>query len=264
LFIAVLLSSTLSAAFEYPVGSVNSFALAGNLNLRESSPLDLYLNPALRFLQQVGVDLSLSRLYNMPDFDLASGAAVWNYRRFTLGVGSTQLTGSDYYWERSYLLSASTSLYRNTRVGVSANYLRVEFSEGYRSLDLLSFNVGGLWDIRDNLSVAASLHNLNRPRFAGQSKPLSLAGSICAAYVFSPDFTIVASERFAESLHNRFSLGQQINLLHDFSLRFGIASDPTEFGGGFSLRIRGLFFDYGFRDNVYLGGTHRFGLRYLK
>jgi hypothetical protein len=93
--ILLIESGSAFGAFEYPSGSVPSFAKAGCVNLHKPSSLDLYINPALRISGKIGVDLSLSRLYNMSDFQLASGAATIDRKTFSLTVGSTQLTGSD-------------------------------------------------------------------------------------------------------------------------------------------------------------------------
>jgi hypothetical protein len=128
--------------FEYPSGSVTTFAKGGCVNLHKPSSLDLYANPAFKIPGKIGVDLSLSRLYNMSDFQLVSGAASIDRRTVSLTVGSTQLTGSDYYWERSYLLAGSVGLPYRFRVGASANYLRVEYAEGYSSLGLTALNLG--------------------------------------------------------------------------------------------------------------------------
>jgi hypothetical protein len=249
-------------AFEYPSGSVQSFAKAGCVNLRKPSSLDLYTNPALRTLGKLGVDLSLSRLYNMSDFQLVSGAASVDRKTFSLTVGSTQLTGSDYYWERSYLLAGSVGLPYRFRVGASANYLRIEYAEGYSSLGLTALNLGAVWYAREVVAVAGVVRNVNRPHYKSGSQSLPLAGEISVSYVFSDAFSFFLTQHLEEKVRDRFFIAQEVNITKEFSLHLGIATEPTEISGGFSLGVGSLMFDYGFRDNVYLGGTHRFGLRY--
>ncbi|TFH64007.1 MAG: hypothetical protein E4G91_07155 [Candidatus Zixiibacteriota bacterium] len=253
-----------SGAFEYPSGSVKSFAKAGCVNLHKPSPLDLYIDPALRILGKIGVDLSLSRLYNMSDFQLVSGAASLDRKTFSLTVGSTQLTGSDYYWERSYLLAASVGLPYRLRVGASANYLRVEYAGGYSSLGLTALNLGVAWHAHETVALGVVARNVNRPQYTSGSQSLPLTSEISVSYIFSDAFSFFLTQHLEEKVRDRFFVGQEVNVSKEFSLNLGLATEPTEISGGFSLGVGSLIFDYGFRDNVYLGGTHRFGLRYTR
>jgi hypothetical protein len=266
MLILVLLSGTesVSAAFEYPSSSVPAFAKAGCVNLHKPSSLDLYANPALRISGKIGVDLSLSRLYNMSDFQLVSGAASIDCKMFSLTVGSTQLTGSDYYWERNYLLAGSVGLPFCLRVGASANYLRVEYADGYCGLGLTALNLGVAWYAGESVVVGAVARNVNRPHYKSGSQSLPLIGEISVSYVFSDAFSFLLTQHLEENVRDRFFVGQEVKVSKELSLYLGLATEPTEISGGFSLGVGGLMFDYGFRDNVYLGGTHRFGLRYIR
>ena len=264
LVILLIESGSAFGAFEYPSGSVPAFAKAGCVNLHKPSSLDLYINPALRISGKIGVDLSLSRLYNMSDFQLASGAATIDRKTFSLTVGSTQLTGSDYYWERSYLLAASVGLPYCLRVGASANYLRVEYTGGYNSLGMTALNLGVGWHKCETVAVGAVARNVNRPHYKSSSQSLPLVGEISVSYAFSDAFSFFLTQHLEEKVRDRFFIGQEVNVAKEFSLHFGLATEPTEISGGFSLGVGSLIFDYGFRDNVYLGGTHRFGLRYTR
>ena len=250
-------------AFEYPTGSVQSFAKAGCINLHKPSSLDTYINPAVKISGKLGVDLSLSRLYNLSDFQLASGAASLNRKTFSLTVGTTQLTGSDYYWERSYLLAGSISLPYRLRLGAAANYLRVEYADGYSTISMTTMNLGVVY-LHDGFAVGTVTRNINRPRYRSGSQSLPINGDIAVSYTFSDDFSFHLTHHLEEHVRDRFFIAQEANVCNEISLHLGLATEPTEISGGFSLTVRSLTFDYGFRDNVYLGGTHRFGLRYTR
>lgn len=264
LFVLLIGTESASGAFEYPTGSVPAFAKAGCVDLHRPSSLDIYANPALRVPGKIGVDLSLSRLYNLSDFQLASGAASINRQTFSLTIGSTQLTGSNYYWERSYLLAGSVGLPYRLRVGVSANYLRVEYAGGYHSLGLTALNVGVAWCARQAVAVGVVARNINRPHYRSGSQSLPVIGETSVSYAFSDAFSLFLTQHLEENVRDRFFIGQKVNVTREFSLHLGLATEPTEISGGFSLGVGSLMFDYGFRDNVYLGGTHRFGLRYIR
>jgi hypothetical protein len=267
MFAAALLLAgvqTVLAAFEYPVGSVRSISLAGCVDLRACSPLDVYLNPACQSAGRIGVDLSLSRLYNLPDFDLASGAATVSHKALSLTGASTQLSGADYYWERSYLLAGSLGLPHRLRAGAAINHLRIQYGEGYRGLHLTSLSFGCTWDVSSTVALAAALRNLNRPHYESNPEQLPIIGDVSLSYCFTKDYSLHILQHFEENVRDRFAIAQQISVCKELALSFGIATEPTELSGGFSLGFGGFKFDYGFRDNVYLGGTHRFGLRYAR
>ena len=63
---------------------------------------------------------------------------------------------------------------------------------------------------------------------------------------------------------DRLSLGQRVNIGQGLALRVGIRTEAVDISGGLSLKIDKFFFDYGYSDNAYLGGTHRIGLRFIK
>ncbi|GEM_PF-2870656 len=263
LLFALTGAQAVHGAFEHPIGSVLSFARAGSVNLYRSSPLDLYVNPAVRVDRKISADLSWSRLYNMSDFQLASGAASVNHRGLSVGIGTTQLAGAEYYWERSYLLAGSMALPYHLGVGASVNRLCVEYGEGYSGLSMTALNIGLVCHLRETLIVGLAARNINQPHYESGSQSLPLIGEFSVSYVFSDAFSFHLTHHLEEKVRDRFVFGQDINVTKELSLCLGIATDPTEFGGGFSLAIRSLTFDYGFRDNVYLGGTHRLGLRYV-
>ncbi len=262
--IFMLANGRVDAAFEYPVGSVRQFAMSGCVNLFQSSSLDAYANPAFQPGFKASADLSWSRLYNMPDFELASGAGSWGYRALGVTAGVTQLGGADYYSEHSYLLAGSLALHHGLRAGVSINYMRIAYGGGYRSLTSTAFNLGTRWEVGSKVAIGLAVRNVNRPRYGSATNRLPLIGEGGISYIFSEKFSCHVLQRFEEHVRGRFALGQEIDLHRRLALRFGIATEPTEISGGFSIGVGRLTIDYGFRDNVYLGGTHRFGLRYAR
>jgi hypothetical protein len=162
------------------------------------------------------------------------------------------------------LLAASVGLPYCLRVGASANYLRVEYTGGYNSLGMTALNLGVGWHKYEAVAVGAVARNVNRPHYKSSSQSLPLVGEISVSYVFSDAFSFFLTQHLEEKVRDRFFIGQEVNVAKEFSLHFGLATEPTEISGGFSLGVGSLMFDYGFRDNVYLGGTHRFGLRYTR
>lgn len=253
------------AAFaELPRGSTSAFALAGTPNLTGPAPLDLSVNPALSFNSSLTLEGIASRLYEMSDFDIAAGAAVFSRGRISFGLAAAQLVGLDYYAERSLLFAVSIAPHRRWRFGFGFEQQRIEFAEGYGNLSMLAISFGTLINPNDRLWLGGSVGNINRPRFDRQDEPLPLYGLFAAAYQATPSVTIILAHHLNERYPGRFSLGQQWAVVEDLDLLFGLETEPLEISGGFSLKLRGFNFEYAYRNNVYLGGTHRVGLRFSR
>jgi hypothetical protein len=256
----VSLTFPANAAFEYPLYGVKTFGMAGAVNLLQPTSLDFCEHPALAG-DGVQLEMALSQLYNMPDFTLGSLAALGEMGPLGVAVAGNQLTGSDFYWERDYRLGLSMHVFSLCRIGLAGDYQLIQFSGGYEDIDLFSFSVGALLQISDDLSLAATLANANRPSYGDEQDHLARRGLISVSYGFSERLVLSAGIRFEEHIPDRLSIGQELDLFDELTVRVGLRNQPLDFSGGISLHLSRFSFDYGFSNNVYLGGTHRIGLR---
>jgi len=255
---------TADALAELPRGSVSSFALGSTPNLLQPSPMDISLNPALASCSTYAVEVLASRLQDMSDFDVAAGAATYSYRRWSISLVVNQLIGLDYYAERNLLLAASFSPHRIWRLGVGIEHRRLEFGEGYGAVSTFAASCGLAIRLTERAAIALSGLNVNRPKFDSDEEPLPLAGQISVTYIANSTLTIVLAHQIEERYLDRFCIGQQITIVKNFDLLIGLTTEPFEISGGFSLKLRGFNFEYAYRNNVYLGGTHRVGLRHSR
>ncbi len=249
---------------ELPRGSVPSFALAGTPNLLQPSPMDISLNPALTCISQLSFEGVASRPYGLSDLDFASGAITYRYHAATFGFSAIQLVGTDYYSEGNLLLVASLAPKHFVRFGVGLEHQQIEFGKGYGKTSTIAISLGALFVPTDRAALAISVDRINRPRFDRQDDRLPLRGQISATYLATASLTVVLSHQLDESYPDRFCLGQQITVVKDLDLLIGLSTEPFEISGGLSLKLRGFNFEYAYRNNVYLGGTHRVGLRYSR
>ncbi|MGB5106277.1 MAG: hypothetical protein WBP29_13000 [Candidatus Zixiibacteriota bacterium] len=247
---------------EIPRGSVSAFSLGGIPNLAAPSALDAYFNPALACSSKYSLETSASRLFEMSDLDIASGAARFNFRRSSLGIAATQLIGANYYSERSFLVAASVSMHPRWRFGVGVEHQRLEFGEGYGSASATSFSLGLTSTPVERVRLAISSSNINRPRFDDQDDRLPLQFEIAGAFQANSSFSVLVAHHLDQRFPDRFSIGEITAISREFDLLLGLKTDPVEISGGFSLKLRGFSLEYGYANNVYLGGTHRVGLRY--
>lgn len=263
LALGIALSIEQTAFAELPCTSVTSFALGGAIRLSSPPLLDIYLNPALADSNRYGLEFSAARLFEMSDFDIGAGAFAYRFRGISTTAAITDLLGADYYSERSSFFAVSVSPVHGFRVGAGLEQRHLEYGEGYPGASLYSFSLGGVVALRERLHVAAAILDLNGPRYCDADSRLPLRTELAASYSVSP-ITVALAHHMNSRLPDRFSMGQAISLTKDFELLFGIESEPLELSGGFSFKLRGFNFEYGYRNNVYLGGTHRVGLRYSR
>ncbi len=261
---ALAVLTTQNVFAQLPRGSVSSFALGGTQNLMSAGPLDMAVNPALASCSTYAVEVLASRLHEMSDFDVAAGAAAYRYRRWSVGLVVNQLVGLDYYAERNLLLAASIAPHRIWRLGVGIEHRRLEFGEGYGSVSTVAASCGLMVRLNDKAAIALSGLNVNRPKYDSDDDPLPLAGQIAATYIANSTLTIVFAHQIEERYPDRFCIGQQVTIVKDVDLLFGLTTEPFEISGGLSIKLRGFNFEYAYRNNVYLGGTHRVGLRFSR
>ena len=262
--LVLTVATTPNVFAELPRGSISSFALGGTPNLISAGPLDMAINPALASCSTYAVEVLASRLYEMSDFDVAAGAAQYSYRNLSLGLAVNQLVGLDYYAERNLLLAASIAPHRAWRLGVGIEHRRLEFGEGYGTVSIVAASCGLMVRLNEKAAIAVSGLNINRPEFDSDDEPLPLAGQIAATYIANSTLTIVFAHQIEERYPDRFCIGQQVTIVKDVDILIGLTTEPFEISGGLSIKLRGFNFEYAYRNNVYLGGTHRVGLRFSR
>ncbi len=250
------------AAFEYSHCSSASGALAGAVDLFATAPLDLQYQPALAMSAGMQLEATATRLYNLSDFTLSCGAGRLQLGAFAVGLGTTQLTGSDFYRERSYFANVAWRPRRWMTLGLTASHQQLEFSGGYANLNLTSLAAGAAVEPSQALRLALALDNFNRAKFFADGVATPITAQFSLAYRLSTDISWFATYAATERLPDRLSLGQTWNLHRRVTLRLGVRNQPLDICGGISVRLGAFNFDYSYANSVYLGDTHQLGLRY--
>jgi hypothetical protein len=236
--------------------------MSGAVDLLEMSALDLYAHPAIHPAGYWQLDLSVTQLHNLSDFTLGSGAIVMGIRKLSVGLATTQMTGSEFYWERSYTGMLSWRMLPSCRIGLTGSYQLLQFDGGYDELGLITFSVGAVVSASDNAQIAASLHNLNHPSYFSEGQSLPYKTDFSSAYQFNNLLSFYSTYHLEEKMPDRLSVAQKAVLSDQFVLRLGLQTNPLDVSGGISVKVGKFCFDYAYSDNIYLGGTHRIGLRY--
>jgi len=250
----------LRAAFEYEHGSLRAFALGGAVNSFSGTALDLLTNPAIPVGHSVSAEGWLSRLYNLHDFELGAGAVAATHKRITVGIAETQLTGSDYYWENELSGVVAFGLKQNLRLGIRLDRRELEYAFGYGRFSLHALSAGLWWQPRNRVSIGVALASVNSPRFTEAEEPLPLTGRFDIGFTVSERVRVYTTQEFEDELADRLKFGQELQLSNELDLLIGVSTNPTELSGGGGIDFLGFTVEYGYRDNVYLGGTHRVGM----
>ncbi len=259
-----LSAETAAATLEEQAGSIQSFAMAGAVDLFKISPFSTLLLPALSPERGVGVEANWGRMHGMSEFELYSAAAGYVRGHWAGVIGLQQLGGSEFYWERNFGLAMSRQLAGPFRIGLRGAYQAVEFGEGYRSLDRFSWGCGAVLEIDSSLRAAIAGHNLGAGRFTDGTEATPRSVLIALGWAPTDELTVSLMHDVIEHLPDRFHAGQRLKIAGPLALLVGIATNPTDFAGGATIKVGGIEFEYGYRNNVYLGGTHRFGVLYAR
>lgn len=249
-----------NAAFEYERGSVASYALGGVIAADRTCALDLLINPSIPVEGNVTAEGWVSRLYNMGDFELGAGALAVRYRAVTTGFAAVQLTGSDFYWERETSGIVGLSVSRSFRVGARVDFRELEYAHGFGTFNLASVSMGLWWQATARMNVAIAVNGINRPAFTEQSRQLPLSSNVSLSYSLNSAVSIYGMQEFSDDYSDRLRIGQKLIVADRFSLLMGLSTNPTELSGGVILDFFGFAVEYGYRNNVYLGSTHRVGM----
>ncbi len=252
-----------SAAFEYSRASTASYALGGAIRLLDSSPLDLAENPALSCSTQFSGAIVATRLFGMPDFDLGVVGGQYNRDRWSIGVAGSYLGGSEYYRERSYLMAASASFAKRWRIGAAVDHQRIEFGEGYRGEAASFVSLGALLQLKKG-AVGIGVANVLKSRWRDDTERMPITATASLSWCVAKDLNVHATHRFDPDLPDRFAIGQEWRVAKALRLLLGLTSNPTDVSGGIILTQSRFEFEYAYRQNVYLGGSHRLGMRWSR
>lgn len=266
LFIWILwfLSSSAQGAFDNSSSSAKSLSLANACVALTDEPSVLLINPgALGFLPAKGFQASLSRLYDLDELSERELYLAFPLRRFTLGAGLYMFGKSDYYQESMASLALGYAMKERVSLGVTFKYMRVGFSDEYDALSALSVDVGSVFRVNPRVQLGIGARNVNQPELVKSSDDIPTNFSFGLAVFPFEEVTLLLDLSYEERYKEQLHLGQEIKLLKNLPLRFGIQTSPACYALGAGFNLAKLLFDYAYSNHSVLGDTHKISFSYL-
>lgn len=230
----------------------------------ENSPLDIFHNPAFSCSTRFSVEMQISRLYQLSEFDVLQLGVAYRTSSLQVTAATAQIRSNDYYDESCSELALRYGFGEKLSIGAGIERQSLNFGEGYRSLNLYSLSVGLTIFPIPRLAMSASFLNINRPRFEDQFDEFPFRCELNLSYQAADAFTFALAHHIDSRMPDRFSIAQIIGVSKELNLLIGLQTEPLEISGGISLKLSAFKFEYAYRNNVYLDGTHSAGLRYTR
>jgi len=261
--LCLVYTSSAWAAFDNYGSSARILSL-GNASAALTDEVSVMrVNPgALGFLPQKGIQASLSRLYDLDELSERDVLLAWPFRSYTLGAGLYSFGKSDYYQESLFNFTFAYRINHRLCLGTNLKYMQVSFSEEYPNLSAFSMDIGSAYRINEKIQLGLAAINLNRPHLVKNSDDISPNLALGMVLFPFPEVSLhldlTYEDRYKEQLH----FGQEIKLLKNLPLRFGIQTSPARYALGWGFVSDKLTFDYAYFNHSILGNTHKVSFSY--
>lgn len=261
--ILLLYSASGQAAFDNCGSSAKALSL-GNASVALTDEASTVLtNPgALGFLEHRGFQASLSRLFELDELSEREFYAVLLLRRLSLGAGLYMFGERDYYLESLLTFAFAYRVTDHLSLGLNSKYMRVSFSAEYEPLSAFAIDMGSTYRVNPRVQLAFVARNLNQPELVRGSDDVST--NFCFGLAVFPfkEVTLLLDLTYEERYKEQLHLGQEITLVENLPLRFGIQTSPARYALGVGFHFHKLVLDYGYANHSVLGDTHKISLSF--
>ena len=225
-------------------------------------------NPgALGFFSKKSIELSWSQLFNLKELSAGDFYFVFPLGKFfstnslTQGVGFNIFGEADYYQESKVYFAFGFALKNYLSLGASIKYMRVSFPSPYSVFSAVGFDLGVLFRITDRVQIGGAVKNLNQPKMIKGSDDVPRVWNMGMALFPFKDIILTTDFSKESGFDPQLKLGQEITLSENFSLRFGINTEPVRYGAGTGFNWKIMKIDYAYLSHPALGQTHKVSLR---
>ena len=264
IWIFLLLSPSAQAAFDNCGSSAKTLSLGNASIAMTDEPSALLTNPgALGFLQQKGFQASLSRLFDLDELSEKEFYVALPLNSFSLGAGFYQFGKRDYYQENLLTLAFAYKIKDLLSLGSNLKYMRASFSSGYNSLSAFSMDFGCTYKTNNRLQIGTVAKNVNQPELVEDSDDIPANFCFGLAVFPFPEVTLLMDLTYEKRYKEQLHIGQEITLLKNLPLRFGIQTSPARYAFGAGFNFDKFVFDYAYLNHSVLGNTHKFSFSYL-
>lgn len=206
------------------------------------------------------IDIGYNRRFELADLDYFFVAGAWKHRQVTVALGASQFGKSDLYAEQ--LLKGSISVrYRAFTFGVAPSAMQIQIGNDYGTLRAATMGVGATYSGRTfKINVAAD--NLTSPTLIGHGASIKPTYTLVSEYFGHRAFSVVGRIRAEAGQSPQYGLGQWIRLNDRSAFFWGVAGEPTEYGGGLEIDVPFGAATYAVAIHPVLGMTHTVTVSY--
>ncbi len=254
LLVYLLLITTSSiAALDLNLPLSSELNASSGLFLIATSPLAVIINPSLF---SPGLASSITRLYNLPDLSIYSGAICLGKGNFGCAIGGKML--SHPLWQEMKISGALSYQYRFFRLGFAVNYLSNNV-EDYHSGQQITYDLGMM--ISDSLFATTILvKNLSQTRFLEEELPVYLVGeyshSLHKYCTLAIGFEKEREQDFSIKIGNRSSIIPMLDLICSYQFQ------PDRISGGIIIHYRKFHLSFSVRTHRYLDLSESISINY--
>lgn len=259
-----LLSASAQAAFDNYGNSARAMSLGNASIAMTDEPASVLSNPgALGFLQHKGIQASLSRLYDLDELSEKEFYFAFPLGSLSLGGGFYTFGKPDYYQESIFTLALAYRLLNSLSIGSNLKYMLASFSPEYDNLSTVSVDIGSVYRINNKVKLGFAVRNLNQPEMVSGSDDIPT--NFCFGLAVFPfdEATLLLDISYEQRYKEQLYLGQEIKLLENLPLRFGIQTSPARYAFGFGLNWERFIMDYAYSAHSALGDTHKISFSYM-
>jgi hypothetical protein len=263
---ALLLSCPVSAqsAFDNLGSTAKSLSLANASVALTDEPSVFSINPgSLGFLPSRGFQASLCRLYELNELSEGELYCAVPLHRFALGAGLRVFGEGNYYQESVLSLALAYRMRARFSLGANLKYMRVGFSQEYEALSAFSTDIGAVFKVNTKIQLGLAAANVNQPELVKNSDDIPTNVSFGLAVFPFEEVTLLFDLSYEERYKERLHFGQEIKLLKNLPLRFGIQTSPARYAFGTGFNFDKVLLDYAYSNHSVLGDTHKISFSYL-
>jgi hypothetical protein len=215
-------------------------------------------NPAgLGFFKRTGFQASLSRLFELDELSEKEFYLVYPLKSFSLGAGTYIFGKANYYQETILTFAIGYELKDYLSIGSNLNYMRVSFSSNYKSLSTLGMDLGAIVKFENKLQLGTVVKNFNQPQLLANSDDIPTIFSSGIAIFPFEEVALTFDFSYDERDKGQFHFGQEVELVKNLPLRFGIQTSPARYAFGVGFNFEKMDVDYAYLNHPVLKGSHK-------
>jgi len=217
----------------------------------------------LAFIKKSGVGFYYQNLYLMKDLNFNQASAILKTYRGGFGL-NVSYYGYGEYNEKKIGFAYGMQLGKRLSIGAQLDYLHTYIAQEYGAKGLITFELGMMAKITEELTLGAHVFNPIRAKFAEYNdERIPTILSLGLNWNLDEDFT--AAIEAESDMKNPLILkaGLEYNIMDLMYARIGVSNNPNIFSFGVGLHLGGFKLDFSSSMHQVLGYSPQFSAIYI-